>query len=68
MLPEIVFAMSGKSFSLFGLAWFGILMYNFKITKLNLTKPNQNELKLLPDIAKIISGNFYPLKFFDSRS
>ena len=68
MLPEIVFAMSGKSFSLFGLVWFGILMYNFKITKLNLTKPNQNELKLLPDIAKIISGNFYPLKFLDSRS
>ena len=58
MLPEIVFAMSGKSFSLFGLVWFGILMYNFKITK-----PNQNELKLLPDIGNLFSGNFYPESF-----
>ena len=59
MLPEIVFAMSGKSFSLFGLVWFGILMYNFKITKPNLTKQNQNGLKLWPDIANLFSGNFY---------
>ena len=67
-MPEIRFAMSGTSFGSFGMVWFSNLMCNLKITKPNLTKPNQNELKLIPDIENIISGNFYPWKFFDLRS
>ena len=60
--------MSGKRLSLFGLVGFGNLMYNFKITKPNFTKPNQNEVKLIPDIENMISGNFYPKSFLISGS
>ena len=42
----------------------GLNLQNYQ-TKPYQTKPN--ELKLLPDIENLISGNFYPWKFFDLR-
>ena len=42
----------------FGLVRFGLVIFKLYIKLLNQTKPN--ELKLLPDIANLISGNFCP--------
>ena len=62
-------------------AHFGLVRFCLVILKLyiksqlaklpNQTKPYEtepNELKLLPDIEKQISGNFYPRKFFDIKN